>query len=175
MNVIRWMMDFYDKKRNPIKYAKRIGVKIGNDCKLNGSPNWGSEPYLISLGDHTEVSFDCAFITHDGATWGFRNQERYKGVIRFGRIRVGDNVFIAPNCGFYTAGHPLDIETRNKGLEYGKPIKIGNNVWIGGNVVVLPGVTIGDNVTIGAGSVVTKDIPSNTVAHGNPCKIVKNI
>lgn len=94
MNVIRWMMDFYDKKRNPIKYAKRIGVKIGNNCKLNGSPNWGSEPYLISLGDHTEVSFDCAFITHDGATWGFRNQERYKGVIRFGRIRVGDNVFI---------------------------------------------------------------------------------
>lgn len=94
MNVIRWMIDFYDKKRNPIKYAKRIGVKIGNNCKLNGSPNWGSEPYLISLGDHTEVSFDCAFITHDGATWGFRNQERYKGVIRFGRIRVGDNVFI---------------------------------------------------------------------------------
>lgn len=94
MNVIRWMMDFYDKKRNPIKHAKRIGVKIGNNCKLNGSPNWGSEPYLISLGDHTEVSFDCAFITHDGATWGFRNQERYKRVIRFGRIRVGDNVFI---------------------------------------------------------------------------------
>ena len=62
---------------------------------------------------------------------------------------------------------------RNKGLEYGKKIKVGNNVWIGGNVCILPGVTIGDNVTIGAGSVVTKDIPSNVTAFGNPCKVFK--
>ena len=87
----------------------------------------------------------------------------------------GDNVFVAPNCGFYTAGHPLDCEKRNKGLEYAKPIKVGNNVWIGGNVVVLPGVTIGDNVVIGAGSVVTKDIPSNVVAVGNPCRVIKEL
>lgn len=91
------------------------------------------------------------------------------------KVEFGDNVFIAPNCGFYTAGHPLDYETRNKGLEYAKPIEVGNNVWIGGNVVVLPGVTIGDNVVIGAGSVVTKDIPSNSVAVGNPCKVIKKI
>ena len=91
------------------------------------------------------------------------------------KVKFGDNVFIAPNCGFYTAGHPLDAEKRNQGLEYAKPIEIGNNVWIGGNVAVLPGVKIGDNVVIGAGSVVTKDIPSNVVAVGNPCKVIKTI
>ena len=89
------------------------------------------------------------------------------------KVEFGDNVFIGPNCGFYTSGHPLDYERRNKGLEYAKPIKVGNNVWIGGNVCVIPGVTIGDNVVIGAGSVVTKDIPSNVVAVGNPCKVIK--
>ena len=91
------------------------------------------------------------------------------------KVEFGDNVFIAPNCAFYTAGHPLDFERRNKGLEYAKPIKVGNNVWIGGNVVVLPGVSIGDNTVIGAGSVVNKDIPSNTVAVGNPCRVIKQI
>lgn len=91
------------------------------------------------------------------------------------KVSFGDNVFIAPNCGFYTAGHPLDYKQRNQGLEYAKPIRVGNNVWIGGNVVVLPGVTIGDNCVIGAGSIVTKDIPENTVAVGNPCKVIKTI
>lgn len=91
------------------------------------------------------------------------------------KVIFGDNVFIAPNCSFYTAGHPIDSKTRNKGLEFAKPIKVGNNVWIGGNVVVLPGVTIGDNVVIGAGSIVNKDIPSNVVAVGNPCKVIKKI
>ena len=91
------------------------------------------------------------------------------------KVEFGENVFIGPNCGFYTSGHPLDYEIRNKGLEYAKPIKVGNNVWIGGNVCVMPGVTIGDNVVIGAGSVVNKDIPSNCVAVGNPCKVIKEI
>lgn len=91
------------------------------------------------------------------------------------KVEFGDNVFIGPNCGFYTAGHPLDYVSRNKGLEYAKPIKIGNNVWIGGNVCVLPGVTIGDNVVIGAGSVVRKDIPANCLVAGNPGKIIKKI
>ena len=100
----------------------------------------------------------------------------HNGVILDGaKVEFGDNVFIGPNCGFYTAGHPIEVDLRNKGLEYAKPIKVGNNVWFGGNVVVLPGVTIGDNVVIGAGSVVTRDIPSNVIAHGSPCRVVKEI
>ena len=91
------------------------------------------------------------------------------------KVIFGDNVFIGPNCGFYTPNHPLDAKTRNKGIETALPIKIGNNVWFGGNVVVLQGITIGDNSVIGAGSVVTKDIPSNVVAAGNPCKVIKKI
>lgn len=90
-------------------------------------------------------------------------------------VVFGDNVFIGPNCGFYTAGHPIDAEQRNSGLEYAKPIKIGSDVWIGGNVCVMPGVTIGDNVVIGGGSVVVNDIPSGTVAVGNPCKVIRKI
>ena len=96
-------------------------------------------------------------------------------ILDAGKVTFGDNVFIGPNCGFYAAGHPLDARQRNKGIEYAKPISVGNDVWIGGNVTVLPGVNIGSNVVIGAGSVVTKDIPSNVVAVGNPCKILKKI
>lgn len=91
------------------------------------------------------------------------------------KVTFGENVLIGPNCSFYTAGHPIDVETRNKGLEFGKPITIGNNVWFGGNVVVLPGVTIGDNCVIAAGSIVTKDIPANVVVAGNPAVIKKNL
>lgn len=96
-------------------------------------------------------------------------------ILDVAKVKFGDNVFIAPNCGFYTVGHPLDYKTRNTGMEYAKPIEVGDNVWIGGNVTVLPGVKIGNNSVIGAGSVVTKDIPANVVAVGNPCKPVKEI
>lgn len=91
------------------------------------------------------------------------------------KVKFGDNVFIGPNCSFYCAMHPLDIKTRNEGLEYAKPITVGNNVWFGGNVVVLAGVTIGDGVVVGAGSVVTKNVPNNVVIAGNPAKIIKEI
>ncbi|MGL5317520.1 MAG: sugar O-acetyltransferase [Bacteroidales bacterium] len=91
------------------------------------------------------------------------------------KVSFGDNVFIAPNCSFYTAGHPLDVELRNQGLEYAYPITIGSNVWIGGGVIVLPGVSIGSGSTIGAGSVVTKDIPENSLALGNPCRVIRKL
>lgn len=87
----------------------------------------------------------------------------------------GDNVFIAPNCVFSTAGHAIDSEQRNQGLEIAQPITVGDSVWIGANVSVLPGVTIGSNTIIGAGSVVTKDIPEGVIAVGNPCKVIRKI
>lgn len=117
---------------------------------------WCDYGYNIEVGDnfysnHNLVILDCAKVT------------------------FGNYVFIGPNCSFYTASHPLDVKQRNQGLESAHPITVGDNVWFGGNVVVLPGVTIGNNSVIGAGSVVTKDIPDNVVAVGNPCRIIKHI
>lgn len=91
------------------------------------------------------------------------------------KVSFGDNVFIAPDCVFSTAGHPLDTEQRNQGLEIALPITVGNNVWIGTHVSVLPGVTIGNDVVIGAGSVVNRDIPDGVVAAGNPCRVIRKI
>ena len=90
-------------------------------------------------------------------------------------VKFGDNVFIGPNCGFYTAEHPIDYKTRNEGLEYAKPITVGNNVWFGGNVTVLGGVNIGNNVVIAAGATVTKDVPDNCIIAGVPAKIIKQL
>ena len=134
---------------------KKILGKTGKNIRIE--PNFYCDyGYNIFVGDNFYMNYNCVIL--DGA-----------------KVEFGDNVFIGPNCGFYTAGHPIEIDLRNKGLEYAKPIKVGDNVWFGGNVVVLPGVTIGNNVTIGAGSVVTKDIPDNSVAYGNPCKKVRDI
>ena len=105
--------------------------------------------------------------------WFFANYNLT--ILDVGKVTIGDNVQIAPNVSLYTAGHPIHPDSRNSGYEYGIPITIGNNVWLGGNVVVLPGVTIGDNAVIGAGSVVTKDIPANMLAAGNPCKVIREI
>lgn len=112
--------------------------------------------YNIEVGENFYANFNLVIL--DGA-----------------KVKFGDNVFIAPNCGFYTAGHPLDAAQRNKGLEYARPITVGDNVWIGAGVSVLPGVTIGDNCVIGAGSVVNRDIPANTLAAGNPCRPIRKI
>lgn len=90
-------------------------------------------------------------------------------------VTIGDDCFIGPNVSIYTACHSTDPVERNSRMEWAEPVTIGDNVWIGGDVCILPGVTIGDNVTIGAGSVVTRDIPSNTVAAGNPCCVIKTI
>ena len=89
-------------------------------------------------------------------------------------VTIGDDCFIGPNVSIYTACHSTDPVERNSRQEWAKPVTIGHNVWIGGSVTILSGFTIGDNVTIGAGSVVTRDIPSNSVAVGNPCKVIKN-
>ena len=90
-------------------------------------------------------------------------------------VTIGDDCFIGPNVSIYTACHSTNPIERNSRKEWALPVTIGNNVWIGGSVTILPGVTIGDNVTIGAGSVVVKDIPSNVVAAGNPCRVIKRL
>ena len=120
------------------------------------APFWCDYGYNIRVGEnfysnHNLVILDC------------------------GNVTFGDNVFVAPDCGFHTAGHPVDFERRNQGLEYAYPITVGNNVWFGAGVQVMPGVTIGDNVVIGGGSVVVKDIPSDSVAVGNPCRVIRAI
>lgn len=96
-------------------------------------------------------------------------------ILDVAKVKIGDNAQIAPNVSIYTAGHPIHPDSRNSGYEYGIDVTIGDNVWIGGNVVIMPGVTIGDNVVIGAGSVVTKDLPDNVIAVGNPCRVVREI
>jgi len=134
---------------------KLLGKTHGDDFTIQPT-FWCDYGYNIVIGanffaNHNTVILDCAKVT------------------------FGDNVFIAPGCSFYTAGHPLDVERRNRGLEYAYPITVGDNVWIGGNVTVCPGVTIGSNVVIGAGAVVTRDIPDNTLAVGVPARAVRTI
>ena len=112
--------------------------------------------YNIEIGENFYANVNCVIL--DGA-----------------EVRFGDNVFIGPNCAFYTAGHPLDAGQRRLGLEFARPISVGSDVWFGGNVVVLPGVTIGDRCVIGAGSVVTRDIPAGCLAFGNPCRVIRKL
>ena len=135
--------------------VRRLLGQVGKNCCIE-SPFHCDYGYNIVAGDNFYMNVGCVIL--DGA-----------------RVTFGDNVFVAPHCGFYTAGHPLDHERRNAGLEYALPITIGNNVWIGAQVCVLPGVTIGDDSVIGAGSVVTKDIPAGVLAAGNPCRVIREI
>ena len=90
-------------------------------------------------------------------------------------VTIGDDAFIGPNVSIYTACHSTNPVERNSRQEWAKPVSIGNNCWIGGSVTILPGVTIGDNCTIGAGSVVTRNIPANSIAIGNPCRVIKTL
>lgn len=139
------------EERNSI--IKKLNIATGNTFFIE-QPFWCDYGYNIQVGENFYSNHNLVIL--DPAP-----------------VVFGDNVFIGPNCSFYTAEHPLDVKQRNEGLEYALPISVGNNVWLGGNVVVLAGVTIGDNTVIGAGSVVTKDIPANVVAVGNPCKVLK--
>lgn len=129
----------------------RTGKKIYMEPVINF--DYG---YNIFVGENFYANFNCTFL--DVST-----------------IEMGDNCMFAPNVQLYTATHPLHPVKRNSGLEYAKPIKIGNNVWLGGGVIVTPGVTLGDNVVVGAGSVVTKSFPDNVVIAGNPARIIKTV
>lgn len=112
--------------------------------------------YNIHVGENFYANFDCVML--DAC-----------------EIRIGKNCAIAPGVHIYTATHPIDPVERVSGIEYGKPVSIGDNVWIGGRAVINPGVTIGDNVVVASGSIVTKDISDNVVVGGNPAKIIKQI
>lgn len=137
------------------KIIRTLLGKIAGEYYIT-SPFYCDYGYNIEIGNHFFSNYNCV-------------------ILDCAKVTFGDYVFIAPNCGFYTAGHPVDYERRNRGLEYAYPISVGDNVWIGGGVQVMPGVTIGSNVVIGGGSVVTKDIPDNVVAAGNPCRVLRPI
>lgn len=111
--------------------------------------------YNIHVGDEFYAGYNCV-------------------ILDMGEVRIGDNCMLGPNVGIYTAGHSIEPLDRNKS-GYTIPIKIGNDVWVGGNCVILAGVTIGDNSVVAAGSIVTKDVPKNTVVAGNPARIIKEI
>lgn len=121
-----------------------------------------NQPFYCDYGKHIRVG--KRFFANFGLT-----------VLDEAYVTIGDDCFIGPNVGIYTACHSTDVEERNRRIEWALPVTIGNNCWIGGSVTILPGVSIGDNVTIGAGSVVVKDIPSGTVAVGNPASVVKKL
>ncbi len=137
------------------RLLRRLLGKTGNNFLIE-QPFYCDYGYNIEIGEDFYMNVNCVLL--DGAP-----------------IRFGKHVFVAPNCGFYTAGHPLDTPQRNRGLEYAYPITIGDNVWIGAGTIVLPGVSIGNNTVIGAGSVVNKSLPDHVLAVGNPCRIVRKL
>lgn len=134
---------------------KRLFGSSGNNCFIEPSfkCDYG---FNIHVGENFYANFDCVFLD-------------------VCEIRIGNNCMIAPQAAIYTATHSIDPDDRNSGLEYGKPVTIGNNCWIGGHATINPGVVIGDNVVVASGSVVTKSFGDNIIIGGNPAKIIKEI
>lgn len=138
------------------KLLKEMFAEIGEDCYIEPPlhANWGGRHVHFGNGVYANFSLTLVDDTH---------------------IYVGDKTMLGPNVTIATAGHPIDPKLRSKAYQYNMPVHIGKNCWLGAGVLVMPGVTIGDNSVIGAGSVVTKDIPANVVAVGNPCKVLREI
>lgn len=130
-------------------------LQIDKTCWIE-SPFRCDYGYNIKIGNNFYANFNCI-------------------ILDCNLVTIGDNVLFAPNVQVYTATHPVDVADRIAGKEMAYRIEIGDNVWIGGGSIILPGVKIGKNTTIGAGSVVTKDVPANSVAVGNPCRVIKQI
>ena len=145
----------YDKREEKQTLLKELLGKIGNNSFIN-KPFFCDYGKNIYIGDNFFANYNSVFLDVN-------------------KIVIGNNVMLGPSVSLLTATHPLDAGVRSSLLEYGEEITIGDNTWIGGNVVVNPGVKIGKNVVIGSGSVVTKDIPDNMLAYGNPCKIIRVI
>lgn len=138
------------------KMLKEMFAEIGEGCYIEPPfhANWGGRHCHFGKFVYANFNLTCVDDTH---------------------IYVGDNTMIGPNVTIATAGHPILPELREQGYQYNMPVHIGKNCWLGAGVVVVPGITIGDNVVIGAGSVVTKDLPSNVVAVGNPCRVLREV
>ena len=155
LKIYEYNMCRPDKKEKMTKLIKSILGKTGQEIHIE-------QPFHCDYGTNIEV--------------GENFYSNYNCImLDVGKITIGKNVMFAPNVSIYTAGHPVHPDSRNSGYEYGIPVTIGDNVWVGGSVVINPGVTIGNNVVIGSGSVVTKDIPDNVIAVGNPCRIIREI
>lgn len=135
---------------------REMFAEIGEGCYIEPPlrSNWGGKHVHFGNNVYANFNLTCVDDTH---------------------IYVGDSTMFAPNVILATAGHPILPELREKAYQFNMPIHIGRNCWLGAGVIVMPGVTIGDNTVIGAGSVVTKDIPANVVAVGNPCKVLRPI
>ena len=135
---------------------KEMFAEIGEDCYIEPPfhANWGGKHVHFGKCVYANFNFTAVDDTH---------------------IYVGDYTMFGPNVILATAGHPILPKLRQEAYQYNMPVHIGKNCWLGAGVIVLPGVTIGDNTVIGAGSVVTKDIPSNVVAVGNPCRVLREI
>lgn len=156
----------YNQKQEKTEVLKKLFGSMGTNVSV-GQPFICDYGRNIHVGNNVSVNMNCTFVDCN-------------------KIEIGDNVLIASNVQIYTATHPVELSDRltpdwdpESGeyfcRTYALPVKIGNGCWIGGGVIILPGVTIGDGTVIGAGSVVTKDIPANCVAVGNPCRVIREI